>query len=87
MKAARRAIEDIAKRFGLSDAYPAQVVSENPQLYFEIQQGTVMNATARAAFTEALDELVASISEGDEGTFVEMMNRANAHVSAGNGET
>jgi chorismate mutase/prephenate dehydrogenase len=63
----------------------AQVVSENPQLYFEIQEGTLLNATARAAFTEALDELVASISEGDEGAFVALMSRANAHVSAGNG--
>lgn len=60
----------------------AQVVSENPRLYFEIQEGTLMNTAARNAFTAAFDDLVASISGRDEQGFVEIMNRANANLSA-----
>jgi chorismate mutase/prephenate dehydrogenase len=63
----------------------SQVVSENPHLYFEIQQGTATSVNAVQAFTGALEELVRSIGAGEEQAFAEMMTRAFEHL-AGNGE-
>ncbi len=65
----------------------AQVVSENPQLYFEIQEGTVGNAQAVEAFTGALDELVTSVTGNDEQAFIDIMRRAHARLSEAENRT
>jgi chorismate mutase / prephenate dehydrogenase len=60
-----------------------QVVSENPRLYFEIQQGTAMHEQAIEAFTEAMDALLNAIREGDEQAFVTLMDQAGKHFTGG----
>jgi len=59
-----------------------QVVSENPRLYFEIQQGTAGHGPAIAAFTSAMEDLLRSIREDDESMFVEIMAQAHQHLAA-----
>lgn len=63
----------------------AQVVSENPYLYYEIQEGTQRNTTAIDAFCTVLNELVRSIRESDEQGFVGIMSGAGAHLAGGAG--
>jgi chorismate mutase/prephenate dehydrogenase len=57
------------------------VVSENPRLYFEIQQGTARHEPAIQAFTGALEELLQSVRSGDEAAFVDLMSRAHRHLA------
>ncbi len=64
----------------------SQVVSENPHLYFEIQQGTAERVDAVQAFTAALDDLMASIGAGDEAEFADIMIRAFEHLDGNDGE-
>jgi chorismate mutase/prephenate dehydrogenase len=64
----------------------AQVISENPSLYFEIQAGTINESSAVTTFSGALDDLVTAIAAGDEQRFVEIMSRAHAHLAANGGE-
>ena len=61
----------------------AQVVSENPSLYFEIQQGTVKYEPALRAFTEVLDTLLGAVRAGDEQAFVEIMSNARQRLAEG----
>lgn len=61
----------------------AQVVSENPKLYYEIQQGTLTDEHAVTAFTSALDALLTAIRSGDEAAFTELMTRASGQLAAG----
>lgn len=64
----------------------AQVVSENPHLYFEIQQGTLPLSSAADTFSRILDELVAAIGAGDEARFVDAMERARRRLARAPGE-
>lgn len=61
----------------------AQVVSENPRLYYEIQQGNDRTAGVVNRFREALDRLANAVAGADEDRFVEAMERANQRLSQG----
>ncbi|KAA9133180.1 bifunctional chorismate mutase/prephenate dehydrogenase [Marinihelvus fidelis] len=59
----------------------AQVVSENPHLYYEIQQGNEKTPEVVAAFRDALDRLAGAVAGGDEPAFAESMARANGRLN------
>jgi chorismate mutase/prephenate dehydrogenase len=59
----------------------AQVVSENPALYYEIQQGNAATESVVQRFRTSLDELTRAVVEGQESRFSEAMERANQRLS------
>lgn len=59
----------------------AQVVSENPHLYYEIQQGNDKTPEVVAGFREALDRLAAAVASGDEPAFAAAMGKANDRLN------
>jgi chorismate mutase/prephenate dehydrogenase len=59
----------------------AQVVSENPHLYFEIQAGTHPETGAAGVFARSLDGLIEAIAAGDEASFVGIMNKARDYLA------
>lgn len=59
----------------------AQVVSENPHLYYEIQQGNDRTPKVVAAFREALDRLAGTVAGGDEAQFAAAMDKANRRLN------
>jgi chorismate mutase/prephenate dehydrogenase len=61
----------------------AQVVSENPHLYFEIQHGNDRTAEVIDQFRKALDGLAEAVHRADEEHFTAAMERANARLSQG----
>ena len=61
-----------------------QVVSENPHLYYEIQQGNVNTADVSEQFRKVLDELVSAVSGRDEAVFTRHMSAARERLT-GNG--
>ena len=65
----------------------AQVVSENPMLYYEIQADTIATSTAAGTFSEVLSELIEAISGRDESGFVSVMQSAHERLAADRGET
>jgi len=64
-----------------------QVVSENPHLYYEIQQGNNNTAAVSAQFRKVLDELMRSVAENDEDVFTRYMGAANQRLSASETDT
>jgi len=64
----------------------AQVVSENPHLYYEIQQGNSKTPEVLAHFKRALDELHRSVQEQDEAEFTRHMETANRRLAPGNND-
>jgi chorismate mutase/prephenate dehydrogenase len=62
-----------------------QVVSENPHLYYEIQQGNVNTAEVSEQFKQVLDDLVAAVAGADEAVFTRVMDAAKQRLSSGNG--
>jgi len=60
----------------------AQVVSENPHLYYEIQQGNSMTGEVVGHFRRVLDELARSIRVGDEISWTKAMEIANKRISS-----
>jgi len=58
-----------------------QVVSENPHLYYEIQQGNVNTAEVSEQFRKILNELVTAVAERDEGGFTFHMNAARERLA------
>ena len=60
----------------------AQVVSENPHLYYEIQQGNSRTPEVVAAFQNVLAELHRAVNEQDEPTWTRAMERANLRIQA-----
>lgn len=58
----------------------AQVVSENPHLYFEIQKGNVQTDKVLANFRAVLDELHRSVIEDDEAAWIETMESAHRRL-------
>jgi chorismate mutase/prephenate dehydrogenase len=61
----------------------AQVVSENPHLYYEIQQGNAKTPEVLAHFQQALDELHRAVQTQDESEFTRHMETANRRLSPG----
>lgn len=59
----------------------AQVVSENPHLYFEIQKGNDKTGQVLAQFRAVLDELQRAVEENDEDVFAQTMTSANRRIS------
>jgi chorismate mutase/prephenate dehydrogenase len=62
----------------------AQVVSENPHLYFEIQQGNAMTGEVVGHFRRVLDELARAVRTGDEISWTRSMETANQRISSKN---
>lgn len=60
----------------------AQVVSENPHLYYEIQQGNAMTGQVVEHFRKVFDNLARAVRVGDEITWTEAMENANRRISA-----
>jgi chorismate mutase/prephenate dehydrogenase len=58
-----------------------QVVSENPHLYFEIQQGNVYTTEVSEHFRKALNELVSAVTENNEDVFIQYMDVANKRLA------
>jgi len=58
-----------------------QVVSENPHLYYEIQQGNVNTAEVSEHFRKVLDELVTAVARSDESVFTCHMNAARKRLT------
>jgi chorismate mutase/prephenate dehydrogenase len=58
----------------------AQVVSENPHLYYEIQQGNAMTEVVVDHFRRVLDRLSTAVQEGDEDTWTEAVLTANRRI-------
>lgn len=58
-----------------------QVVSENPHLYYEIQQGNVRTGEVHDKFLAVLDELSRAVREGDEQSFVDAMEVARLRLA------
>ena len=65
----------------------AQVVSENPHLYYEIQQGNSRTKEVVAQFQRALNELHRAVNEEDEPSWTGAMERANQRISANKAES
>jgi len=60
----------------------AQVVSENPHLYFEIQQGNSKTAEVIGHFRRVLDVLADAVIRGDEDSFTQAMDEANRRINS-----
>jgi chorismate mutase/prephenate dehydrogenase len=60
----------------------AQVVSENPHLYYEIQQGNRLTEDVVGKFRQALDGLSRAVRTGDEISWTRAMEIANERISA-----
>lgn len=58
-----------------------QVVSENPHLYYEIQQGNANTAEVSEHFRKVLDELVSAVARSDEAVFTHHMNAARKRLT------
>jgi len=58
-----------------------QVVSENPHLYYEIQQGNVNTADVSEQFRQVLDELVTAVANADEAVFTRHMSAAKQRLT------
>jgi chorismate mutase/prephenate dehydrogenase len=63
-----------------------QVVSENPHLYFEIQQGNDNTAEVSKHFQKVLNELVTAVTENDEAVFTRYMAVAKQRLMAAENE-
>ena len=63
----------------------AQVVSENPHLYYEIQQGNTMTGEVIGQFRRVLDELARAIRVGDEISWTRAMEIANDRIGGKRG--
>jgi len=58
-----------------------QVVSENPHLYYEIQQGNENTAEVSEHFRKVLNELVTAVVENDEAVFTRHMGAAKKRLA------
>jgi chorismate mutase/prephenate dehydrogenase len=60
-----------------------QVVSENPHLYYEIQQGNEMTGEVVDHFRRVLDGLARSVRDEDEASWTRAMEIANQRIGSG----
>ncbi|MDX2428716.1 MAG: bifunctional chorismate mutase/prephenate dehydrogenase [Xanthomonadales bacterium] len=58
-----------------------QVVSENPHLYYEIQQGNVNTEEVSVHFQKVLGELVTAVTQRDEAVFTRHMKAAKQRLA------
>jgi len=58
-----------------------QVVSENPHLYYEIQQGNVNTEEVSVHFQKVLGELVTAVTQRDEAVFTRHMKAAKQRLT------
>ena len=58
-----------------------QVVSENPHLYYEIQQGNDNTAEVSEHFRKVLEELIKAVADNDETVFTRYMVSANQRLT------
>jgi chorismate mutase/prephenate dehydrogenase len=65
----------------------AQVVSENPHLYYEIQQGNFKTREVVAHFQRVLGDLHRAVNEQDEPSWTRAMETANRRIGAAKIET
>ena len=63
-----------------------QVVSENPHLYYEIQQGNDNTAQVSEQFRKVLDELITAVVENNEAVFTEYMGAARQRLAPDQGD-
>jgi chorismate mutase/prephenate dehydrogenase len=63
-----------------------QVVSENPHLYYEIQQGNDNTVEVSEHFRKVLNELVAAVAENDEAVFTRYMGVAKQRLAGDENE-
>jgi chorismate mutase/prephenate dehydrogenase len=63
-----------------------QVVSENPHLYYEIQQGNDNTVEVSEHFRKVLNELVAAVAENDEAVFTRYMDVAKQRLAGDENE-
>jgi chorismate mutase/prephenate dehydrogenase len=63
-----------------------QIASENPHLYYEIQQGNANTAQVTAQFKKVLDELARAVEERDEAVFTHYMGVARRRLVTGDSE-
>lgn len=59
-----------------------RVVTENPHLYYEIQQGNINTAQVSAHFRNVLDELVTAVADQDEEVFIQLMQAARQRLAS-----
>ena len=64
-----------------------QVVSENPHLYYEIQQGNVNTPEVSEQFRRVLDELVRAVASSDEALFTRHMSAAKQRLTGDDNST
>ena len=64
-----------------------QVISENPHLYYEIQQGNENTVEVTNHFRKVLNELACAVAEGDEPAFTRHMGAANRRLVKGEEES
>lgn len=65
----------------------AQVVSENPHLYYEIQQGNSKTPEVVAQFRDVFEGLTRAVQEQDESSWTRAMELAHQRIQSGkNGE-
>jgi chorismate mutase/prephenate dehydrogenase len=64
-----------------------QVVSENPHLYYEIQQGNVNTTEVSRHFRKVLDELIRAVAENEEAVFIRHMDAAKQRLANGKEQT
>lgn len=58
----------------------AQVVSENPHLYYEIQQGNRMTGDVVDHFRRVFDHLASAVRDQDEDSWTRAMEKANQRI-------
>ena len=62
-----------------------RVSRENPHLYFEIQSLNEHSPAVLGNLLSVVEQLSASVRDGDEAAFVEMMRQGKQYLDAGNG--
>jgi chorismate mutase/prephenate dehydrogenase len=63
-------------------AVATKVVQENPQLYFEIQSLNKHGLEPLEALAQVLQEITTSVRDGDEASFVQLMERGRKYLAA-----
>ena len=69
--------------FGAQLGIAEGVARENPHLYFEIQSLNAHNGPALTALDDAVHTLLAAVRNGDEQSFVALMQRGRDYLHAG----